>query len=133
MIKQQKEHEKQFVERLREINTELAELSQQFSENLLNETNEFELLVTDRADLGDLSDSLVELAADIGLDSERFAADLDAVSTEASLIDEIGRARALGINSFPSLAVVTRQGLYPVGLNYLDAQEMLKQIEAIQP
>lgn len=50
--------------RLREINSELAELSQQFSENLLNETNEFELLVTDRADLGDLSDSLVELAAE---------------------------------------------------------------------
>jgi peptidyl-dipeptidase Dcp len=50
--------------RLREINTELAELTQQFSENLLNETNEFELLVTDRADLGDLSDSLIELAAE---------------------------------------------------------------------
>jgi peptidyl-dipeptidase Dcp len=51
-------------ERLREINTELAELSQQFGENLLNETNEFELLVTDRADLGDLPGSLVELAAE---------------------------------------------------------------------
>ena len=79
------------------------------------------------------NDTLVELAADIGLDSERFAADLVAASTEASLIDEIGRARALGINSFPSLAVVTQQGLYPVGLNYLDAQEMLDQIEAVQP
>ena len=50
--------------RLREINSELAELSQQFSENLLDETNAFELLVTDRADLGDLSDSLVALAAE---------------------------------------------------------------------
>ncbi len=51
-------------DRLRSINTELAELSQQFSENLLNETNDFELLVTDRADLGDLSDNLIELAAE---------------------------------------------------------------------
>ena len=51
-------------ERLREINSELAELSQQFDENLLNETNDFELLVTDRADLGDLSESLVALAAE---------------------------------------------------------------------
>ncbi len=50
--------------RLREINAELAELSQQFQENLLNETNEFELLVTDKADLGDLPASLVALAAD---------------------------------------------------------------------
>jgi peptidyl-dipeptidase Dcp len=51
-------------ERLREINSELAELATQFSENLLNETNEFELLVTDRADLGDIPESLVALAAE---------------------------------------------------------------------
>ena len=51
-------------ERLRKINAELAELGQQFQENLLNETNEFELLVTDRADLGDLPSSLVALAAE---------------------------------------------------------------------
>jgi peptidyl-dipeptidase Dcp len=50
--------------RLRNINTELATLGQQFGENLLNETNNFELLVTDRADLGELNESLVALAAD---------------------------------------------------------------------
>jgi peptidyl-dipeptidase Dcp len=50
--------------RLREINSELAELSQKFQDNVLTETNEFELLVTDRADLGDLPDNLVALAAD---------------------------------------------------------------------
>jgi peptidyl-dipeptidase Dcp len=51
-------------EKLREINSELAELSQQFSENLLDETNNFELLVTDKADLGDIPASLVALAAE---------------------------------------------------------------------
>ena len=50
--------------RLREINSELASLSQQFQENVLDETNEFELLVTERADLGDLPESLVALAAE---------------------------------------------------------------------
>ena len=50
--------------RLREINSELAELAQQFQDNLLDETNNFELLVTDRADLGDLPESLVALAAE---------------------------------------------------------------------
>ncbi len=51
-------------DRLREINTELAELSQQFGDNVLEDTNNFELLVTDRADLGDLPASLVALAAE---------------------------------------------------------------------
>ncbi len=51
-------------QRLREINSRLATLSEQFSQNLLAETNAFELLVTDRADLGDLPESLVALAAE---------------------------------------------------------------------
>ncbi|MFC1500758.1 peptidase M3, partial [Candidatus Zixiibacteriota bacterium] len=49
--------------RLREINSELAELSQTFSQNLLRETNEFSIHVTDEADLGDLPGSLVAAAA----------------------------------------------------------------------
>ena len=36
--------------RLREINAELAELSEEFSENLVKETNEYVLYVEDRAD-----------------------------------------------------------------------------------
>ncbi len=50
--------------RLREINAEIAELSQAFGKNLLADTNAFELHVTDRADLGDLPASLVAAAAD---------------------------------------------------------------------
>ncbi len=49
--------------RLREINGELASLSQDFRNNLLEETNSFEMLVTDRADLGNLPQSLVASAA----------------------------------------------------------------------
>lgn len=51
-------------ERLREINSELAELGQQFGDNVLEETNNFEVLVTDPADLGDLPANLVALAAE---------------------------------------------------------------------
>ena len=50
--------------RLRDINSELASLDTEFEENVLDETNEFELLVTDRADLGRLPASLVALAAE---------------------------------------------------------------------
>jgi peptidyl-dipeptidase Dcp len=48
--------------RLREINGELAELSQRFGQNLLQETNEFEMHVTDQGDLGDLPASLAAAA-----------------------------------------------------------------------
>jgi len=50
--------------RLREINSELAELSQEFSENLLNDTNEFVLHVADEKDLGALPASLKAAAAE---------------------------------------------------------------------
>ena len=49
--------------RLREINGELAELSQYFGQNLLAETNDFELHVTDSADVGDLMAAQVQAAA----------------------------------------------------------------------
>jgi peptidyl-dipeptidase Dcp len=49
--------------RMREINKELAELSQKYSQNVLEETNAYELHVTSQPDLGDLPPSLVELAA----------------------------------------------------------------------
>ncbi len=50
-------------QRLREINSELAALAQQFGEHLLNETNATKVLVTNQADLGDLPQSLVAAAA----------------------------------------------------------------------
>ncbi len=50
--------------RVREINGELAEISTRFGENVLAETNAYELLVTDTADLGNLPAGLVSLAAE---------------------------------------------------------------------
>jgi peptidyl-dipeptidase Dcp len=50
--------------RIMEINSEMAQLSTQFGENVLAETNSYELLVTDSADLGGLPANLVALAAE---------------------------------------------------------------------
>jgi peptidyl-dipeptidase Dcp len=50
--------------RIMEINAEMAQLSTQFGENVLAETNAYELLVTDSADLGGLPANLVALAAE---------------------------------------------------------------------
>lgn len=74
--------------------------------------------------------TLVELAGEIGLDRERFAADLAAESTHAALLAEIAQARALGIDSFPSLAVLVDGVPRHIGLAYDDAGTMLRQIEA---
>ena len=50
-------------ERLKEINKKLSSLAIKFGSNLLDETNSFELHVSDKKDLGNLSESLIALAA----------------------------------------------------------------------
>jgi len=74
--------------------------------------------------------TLIELAGEIGLDRERFAADLAAASTHAALLDEITLSRSMGIDSFPSLAVIDDGALRHIGLDYGDPEAMLRQIEA---
>ena len=49
--------------RFREISEELSTLSLKFEENILEETNSFELHITDKTDLKGLPESLVELAS----------------------------------------------------------------------
>lgn len=51
-------------ERLREINARLAVLADAFGKNVLAETNAYDMHITDKEDLGNLSSSLVALAAD---------------------------------------------------------------------
>ena len=50
--------------RLKEINKRLSELSTKFGENLLDETNSFEAYTNNKKDLGNLSESLVAMAAE---------------------------------------------------------------------
>jgi len=74
--------------------------------------------------------TLIELAADIGLDSERFSASLVADSTAEKLSAEIQATREMGIDSFPGLAVLKADGLRHIGLNYTHPEVMLREIEA---
>ncbi len=73
---------------------------------------------------------LVELAADIGLDVERFAETLESDAMQQQLLTEIESTRAIGINSFPSLAVHRDGIVRHIGLSYTDPEAMLSQIEA---
>ena len=74
--------------------------------------------------------TLIELAADIGLDRERFSASLVSDSTQQQLGAEIQAAREMGIDSFPSMAVMKADGLHHVALNYTHPEAMLTEIEA---
>jgi peptidyl-dipeptidase Dcp len=51
--------------RFAEINTELSKLSLKFGENVLAETNAYQMLVTDKKDLAGLPDSEIEAAAQL--------------------------------------------------------------------
>jgi peptidyl-dipeptidase Dcp len=50
-------------QRFREISEELSQLSLKFEENVLEETNSFELHLTDKKDLAGLPDGIVEMAS----------------------------------------------------------------------
>jgi putative protein-disulfide isomerase len=77
------------------------------------------------------NETLIELARDIELDVERFSADLADEATHQKLLAEIQSTRALGLDSFPSLAVVNAGNLSYVGLNYTDMGAMLRQVEEL--
>jgi peptidyl-dipeptidase Dcp len=63
-----KEEEKR---RFREISEELATLSLRFEENVLEETNSYELHLTDKMDLKGLPESLIEMASDEAKNKEK--------------------------------------------------------------
>jgi peptidyl-dipeptidase Dcp len=56
--------------RLRELNQELSLLSVKFGENVLGETNAFQLVLDDKADLAGLPPSVVAMAADAAKQSD---------------------------------------------------------------
>ena len=72
--------------------------------------------------------TLIELAAEIGLDTARFAGQLTAGSTQQTLLDEISTARSMGINGFPSVVLEQDDELRRVSTHYTDADAMLAQI-----
>ena len=78
------------------------------------------------------NDTLIALAADIGIDVDRFSSDLVDAATQQKLLQEIAYARRLGIASFPSLAVIHASNeVAHIRLDYIDANTMLTQIEAL--
>ena len=76
-------------------------------------------------------DTLIDLAGDIGLDRDRFARELVDATTREIFADELQATRAMGIDGFPSLALLRGRELYRIRLDYNDAAAMLAQLEAL--
>jgi putative protein-disulfide isomerase len=76
------------------------------------------------------NDTLIELSGEIGLDKKRFANDLVDPVTHAQLLDEINQARAIGIDSFPSLMLEQGGSYHRILTNYTDVEPILDQIDS---
>jgi len=75
-------------------------------------------------------ETLVKLAAEIGLDAERFASELLDEKTHQQLLEEINSARSIGIDSFPSLMLEQNGQFTSILANYTNMDLILNQINA---
>lgn len=73
-------------------------------------------------------ETLIGLAAELGLDTTRFALDLKAPDVQEELEAEIALTRSLDVESFPSLVMETGTGPHPIAVDYLDSTPMLERI-----
>lgn len=74
-------------------------------------------------------DTLSECAEQIGLKPESFLKAMQHVKENALLENEIQQARHLGLNSFPSLALLIADQLVTIPLDYKDHSSMLEAIK----
>ena len=72
---------------------------------------------------------LLELADNIGLDTDLFTKDIDSPETQATLLSEIKYARSLNANSFPSLIQKNNHSIDSIRIDYLDQNVMLDAIQ----
>ncbi len=75
--------------------------------------------------------TLLDLAGELGLDRQRFAADLADPATQAEVERQVAEARALGVDSFPTLVLVTPGGAHWVAHDYNDPAPAVRRIEAL--
>lgn len=72
--------------------------------------------------------TLLDLAAELGLDEPQFECDLESGSTDRQLQEEIEESRALGIRGFPGLALLDGDTHVQVAVDYTDHRPMLEVI-----
>ncbi len=75
--------------------------------------------------------TLIALATKIGLDKQQFTQLLKHHSTQRILEVEIGQVQRMGVRSFPTLVLQHEKSHWPVAIDYLNVEPMLKLIQDI--
>lgn len=73
-------------------------------------------------------DVLVAFSAEIGLETSRFLHDLQSVETAHTLGDEIAETHRIGARFFPSLFLELGDSIWPISVDYRDANAMQTQV-----
>lgn len=74
---------------------------------------------------------LISLAANIGLDMEKFKKEFSCQNTAKKLLNEISFARSIGGNSFPSLFVESNGEINQITVNYQDPKPTIDKIRQL--
>lgn len=74
-------------------------------------------------------ETLADCAHSLGLKPDAFLHSMRYIKREALLEKEVQQARQLGLNSFPSLAMIKNDALHPIALDYKNANTMFEQIK----
>lgn len=77
------------------------------------------------------NEMLIQLADEIGLDTEIFTQDLLSDETNLALMEEIGFARSIGANGFPSLLVRKNDNIVNIPIDYQNAEVTIGQIKEV--
>ena len=78
-----------------------------------------------------LTSTLLQCALEVGLAVDKFAHDLASDEIEMELQNEIGTARSLSVISYPSLLLKHAGRLFPISIDYLDHETMVREIASI--
>jgi len=77
------------------------------------------------------NDVLIHVAENIGLDVDRFKDDFFTPETHQNLLKEIGFARSISVNGFPSLVMESSGSMVELPIDYQHTEATLKKIRNI--
>jgi putative protein-disulfide isomerase len=75
--------------------------------------------------------TLIELADELSLDVDRFTRSINSAQTESVLQAELRQTSELGVSSYPDLRLRIDASIWPVAIDYNDADAMLGLIDSL--